>query len=84
MAKPKKLDHNVLAFGEVTNHAHRAVGAGVALYEAAGGDVTLSAPAGCDVAHEEHRAITLPPGDYDRLITLEYDHFAEESRPVAD
>ncbi len=82
--EPKKLSHTVLAEGEATGHAHRAVGDGVALYETAPDAVYLSAPLGAEVVHEEHRPITLPAGEYDRSIVAEYDHFAEESRAVVD
>jgi hypothetical protein len=80
----KKLPHTRLAEGEVTGHYHEAVGAGVALYETADGDRFLSAPGGAEIIHQEHRVVTLPPGDFDRLIVQEYDHFAEESRAVVD
>lgn len=84
MANEKRLDHDILAEGEATGHAHRAVGPGVALYEGPAGAMRLAAPSGCEVVHEEHATIALPPGDYDRTIVREYDHFAEESRQIAD
>lgn len=84
METARKLPHTTVAEGEVTGHAHRAVGDGVALYETAPDTLWLSAPSGADVVHEEHRTITLPAGEYDRLIVREYDHFAEESRAVVD
>lgn len=82
--KAKKLPHRRLAEGEATGHYHEAVGAGVALYETASDAVHLSAPSGADIVHQEHRTVTLPPGEYDRRIVREYDHFAEESRNVVD
>ena len=84
MKDEKKLDHNRLAEGEATGHAHRAMGGGVALYEPSPGAMVLDAPSGCEVVHEEHKPIVLPPGEYDRIIVSEYDHFAEESRQVID
>lgn len=84
MAKAKKLRHNRLAEGEATGHSHRAIGADVALYETAPETIRLSAPSGCEVVHEEHKTIALPPGDYDRIVVREFDHFAEESRRVID
>lgn len=80
MAKRKRLDHTILAHGEVTGHFHLATGDGVALYD----DFTLEAPHGAEVTHQEHNPITLPPGNYTRLIVREFDHFAEEARNVAD
>lgn len=80
MAKRKKLDRAILADGEMTGHFHEAHGDGVALYD----DGVLEAPHGAEVTHQEHAPITVPPGTYDRSIVLEYDHFAEEARNVAD
>lgn len=37
-----------------------------------------------DLTHEEHKTITLPPGEYRIGIVQEYDHFAEEARQVID
>lgn len=76
----KTLPHTKLAEGEHTGHFHLASGEGVALFD----DFTLEAPNGADVTHQEHNPITLPPGNYTRLIVREYDHFTEEARNVAD
>lgn len=80
MAKRKKLAHTRLAEGEHTGHYHEAVGDGVALYDTG----EFDAPNGAQVTHQEHQTITLPPGNYVRLVVQEYDHFAEEARNVAD
>lgn len=82
--KAKKLSHTALATGESTGHAHRAVGAGAAIYETAPETWYLSAPAGAEVVHEEHKPITLPPGEYDRAIVREWDYDAAEARYVVD
>jgi hypothetical protein len=82
--KAKRLPHTRLAEGEATGHCHSTAGPGVALYEAAPDTLYLSAPSGAEVTHPEHGAVALPPGEYDRLIVREYDHFAEESRRVVD
>lgn len=37
-----------------------------------------------DLTHEEHKTITLPPGEYEIAIVQEYDHFLEEARQVQD
>lgn len=76
----KQLPHTKLAEGEYTGHFHLASGEGVALFD----DFTLEVPNGAEVTHQEHNPITLPPGNYTRLIVREYDHFAEEARNVAD
>ena len=76
----KKLPKAILAHGEHTGHFHEAIGDGVALYE----DGVLEAPNGAEVQHQEHKPVTLPPGNYDRLIVQEFDHLAEEARQVRD
>lgn len=79
----KKLDHKHLAEGEVTGHFHAATAKSAALYEDAGG-IMLDAPKGTKVTHQEHKTITVPPGQYDRLIVQEFDPFEEEVRSVRD
>lgn len=75
----------VLAHGEVTGHAHVVVG-----------DAELFAPADvaeleerflrveqeCELVHDEHATIALPPGDYRVLRQREYS--PEAIRSVAD
>lgn len=80
----KKLDHTTLAEGEITGHSHRAIGERVTLWGDDSGAMILDAPLGATVVHEEHGPITLPAGKYERKITLEFDHFVEESRAVRD
>lgn len=36
------------------------------------------------LSHEEHKTISIPPGNYRIGIVQEYDHFAEEARQVMD
>jgi hypothetical protein len=79
----KKRNDNVLADGELTGHAHRAEGRGVAVY-GAGVQRLLNAPHGATVTHEEHHAIDLPAGEYEISRVQEYDYDTEESRNVAD
>ncbi len=80
----KKLDHKMIALGEATGHHHSATADSASLWELDGGLMVLDAPDGTDVTHQEHNTISLPPGQYDRHIVVEYDHFAEESREVRD
>lgn len=83
----RRLEHTVLAHGEVTGHAHRVHGHGVALYETEDDEVlVLEVPndAEATVSHEEHHTQPIPPGVYERRIVREYDHFAEEARQVRD
>lgn len=88
-AKPvdnTQLGRIVLAYGEVTGHAHA-----IALEEAteftmaqAGEAVRrfLSVASAAHVVHEEHAAIPLPPGIYEIIQQREYQ--PEGIRNVAD
>ena len=73
----------VLAEGEATGHKHLAEAADVTLF-VHDGALYMRAPSGTRVVHEEHRALDIPPGDYLVGKVREYDHFAEEARPVYD
>ena len=77
----QKHTNNHLAEGEASGHFHAAVG-GTVLAEK--DDLYLDAPEGCEVTHQEHKTITLPPGKFKVGIVQEYDHFAEEAREVRD
>ena len=83
----KKLDHVVLAEGEVTGHSHRAVGG--TLYEGAGGTLVLERGKDTEIVHEEHHSFVLPASpesddQFDVRKVKEYDHAAEAARNVAD
>jgi hypothetical protein len=77
------VDSRVLAEGEATGHKHLAEAEDVrlVLFE---GALYMHVPAGTRVVHEEHDALDVPPGDYLVGRVREYDHFAEEARPIAD
>lgn len=79
----EKLDHMILAEGEVTGHKHQVVGDAELLML----DNTLFLSVFADdvsLLHEEHHPVKIPQGDYVIHIVQEYDHFAEEARKVAD
>lgn len=79
----KKLDHLILAEGEVTGHAHRA-GTGT-LLEDVNGALVLDTRAGATtITHEEHGEITVSPCEWDVAIVQEFDHAAEAARNVED
>ena len=85
--KRKKLPHTILAEGEATGHKHEVFGVGASLYDdGLDGILVLNIPIGepAEVLHEEHQTQPISPGEYDRLIVREYDHFLEEARRVAD
>ena len=73
----------VLREGEATGHAHVATGEGVQLF-IHGGTLYMRVPAGTEVVHEEHAVVNVPAGVYEIGAVREYDHFAEEARPVID
>lgn len=78
-----QVKDNILAEGETTGHFHQAVGDGVCVMEK-NNTRTLLAPNGAEILHQEHNRITLPPGEYERLIVQEYDPFEEHIRNVVD
>lgn len=82
-AKPQaQKDRIVLAYGEVTGHAH-------AIHELEDVDVFVSestmylrVKSPVTLEHEEHGKIELPAGNYERVIQREYS--PEEIRSVLD
>ena len=60
-----KKHHCVLAEGEATGHSHRIAEPGAATLFESGGKLYLRVTADhATVIHQEHRAITLPRGEY--------------------
>lgn len=72
-AVPVARDHGrvVLAYGEVTGHAHAIAGREATLLEH-GPERFLRVTAAVTLDHEEHAAIDLPPGEYRVVIQREY------------
>jgi hypothetical protein len=79
----KRARNNHLAEGEATGHFHAATAPDAVVYDLPEG-LALAAPSGTEITHQEHHTILVPPGNYDRTIVQEYDHFAEEARAVVD
>lgn len=82
-----KAEHGriVLAYGEVTGHAHALPEAGVELYETAElADrlLRVRSRAGAVLSHEEHAPIHLPEGDY--IVRRQREYQPGELRLVAD
>jgi hypothetical protein len=77
----------ILAYGEVTGHAHR-IAPDKAMPFAKGGvwsptaERFIQALEGAELTHEEHATIALPPGNYRVIQQREYS--PEEIRNVAD
>jgi len=87
-AQPVQRDRGrvVLAYGEVTGHAHVIEDEDVELFTTATADAVdrwlRVGPKGATLVHDEHGAITLPPGIYRTRIQREYS--PEAIRNVAD
>lgn len=76
-------DRIVLAYGEVTGHAHAIEDMeSVDVFVTAEGGLYLRVKAETALTHEEHGLILLPPGNYERIIQREYS--PESIRNVAD
>ena len=63
----------VLAYGEVTGHAH-AIDAAKALMYSVGTRDFLEVKPGATLKHEEHTALNLDPGFYEVIRQREYEH----------
>lgn len=74
----------VMAYGEVTGHAHALEEVqDIELYEKDGRTfVRVLNGSGTPLTHEEHSTVHLPKGDYERIIQREYS--PEEIRSVMD
>ena len=82
-ARAEKKERIVLAYGEVTGHAHAIHDLeSVDVFIKADGTMYLSVAAPAELRHEEHGTITLPAGKYERVMQREYS--PEEIRNVAD
>jgi hypothetical protein len=68
---PRDAGRVVLAYGEVTGHAHAIRTPGATLL-ADGDERYLRVPAPATLGHEEHAAIELVPGTYRVVIQREY------------
>lgn len=74
----------VLAYGEVTGHAHAFHDPNVTLFQgaAANAGVFLRVVAPSDLVHEEHSTICIPVGLY--RVVRQREYHPEEIRTVAD
>ncbi len=83
-AKPGKRDKGriVLAYGEVTGHAHAIASKAVKILEHEGTRYIRVPKRGADLSHEEHGTIKLAPGEYQIVLQREYS--PEEIRTVRD
>jgi hypothetical protein len=84
--KPRKRDKGrvILAYGEVTGHAHAiAEPDSAALFDGENGEFYLRIESATGLVHEEHARIDLPEGLYRGRIQREWTD-ADEPRQVLD
>jgi hypothetical protein len=82
---PRDRGRLVLAYGEVTGHAHVVEGPAELFVESDLKELEdrfLRVETEAAVVHEEHGTVTLPPGDY--AVRRQREYAPEESRLVAD
>lgn len=79
----RKNNRHVLAYGEVTGHAHAIHDNKTDMYIDDNGNLWLEVKGkSADVVHEEHKTITLTPGTY--RISHQREYHPEEIRGVID
>lgn len=83
-AKPVEKMPDVIQWGEVSNHAHRLYGDGFTIFETPEKKRFLRIVKPTALKHEEHREVTLPPGDHEIRITRELGWFDDMVNPVVD
>ncbi len=84
---PRDNGRVVLAYGEVTGHAHAIADPDATLYAVPGTDdrfLAVMAGSGVTLRHEEHATITLPPGLYVTRRQREYTSADMQPARVAD
>jgi hypothetical protein len=84
---PRDRDRVVLAYGEVTGHAHAILDREAELYTipySADRFLRIMAASGAALVHEEHDPITIPAGDYIVRIQREYTSADMPSLRVSD
>lgn len=85
--KPKKGVHaglTTFAAGTATGHHHSCDAGAAELFEDDAGALWCRVKSTTEVRHQEHKPVTLAPGNYRIGIVREYDPFADEIRAVAD
>lgn len=73
----------ILVRGEITGHSHRIEDSTTAeVWVARNGELYLKILAATRVIHEEHKPITLPPGNY--RVWQQREYTPQKIRPVYD
>jgi hypothetical protein len=79
---PRDQGRIVLAYGEVTGHAHAIFEPEVNFVRSATGERILISPIPFTVRHEEHGTLNIPAGIY--RVVQQREYTPESVRPVAD
>jgi len=79
---PREGGRIILAYGEVTGHAHAIDAALAELFEAGDRGLYLKIDAACRLTHEEHAAIDLDKGLY--RVVRQREYTGVDWRPVRD
>lgn len=80
-----QMKSKILAYGEVTGHAHRLADPDNAVETFRILNVIyMNVNRPTMLGHEEHKTIEIPPGKYEIGIVRETDHMAGVTRQVAD
>jgi len=83
--KSVKRENGILAYGEVTGHAHQIEDKAAAeVLEIENGLYLRVGEDGVRIVHEEHAPITVPAGSYEVIIQREYSPGAVRFFNVAD
>ena len=81
--KASKRENGILAYGEVTGHAHKIEDLAKAeVLEIENGIFLQVGAEGVRIVHDEHGPITLDPGNYE--VTIQREYTPAEIRNVAD
>lgn len=79
---PRDKGRVILAYGEVTGHAHAICEPEAEMVELETGERFVSTTTGIKLVHEEHATIPLPAGTY--KVTRQREYSPEAIRNVAD
>ncbi len=83
-----KVESGVIQEGSATGHHHRIAESDLekaTLYMIDWrGERALRCTQAVSITHEEHKTVTLPPGDYKIRIAQEYDYLQNVARSVRD
>lgn len=82
----EQMKSKILAYGEVTGHAHRLADPEDVAVETFRilNVIYMNVKKPTMLNHEEHKTIEIPPGKYEIGIVRETDHMAGVTRQVAD